>query len=150
MRERWHAEKAGKWECFWKDEPHDPSAPYLLTECVEISKEERRKLELDVVEEESIKLVLDGRHLVTLLALPRELRELAVGFLICEGVLKGFGYIRSIYIQEDISYFAKALLNPANLNCGQRSEAQAALASSHHGMGLNLYVQAFGWKKKCF
>ncbi len=96
MKDNWHAEKAGKWESFWKDEAHDPSAPYLLTECVEIFGEERKELELDVVVEESIKLILDGRHLVTLLALPRELRELAAGFLVCEGVLKGIGDIHSI------------------------------------------------------
>jgi len=67
---------------------HDPSSPYILTKYVEISADVRKELELDVVEEESIKITLDGRHLVTILALPRELRELAAGFLICEGVLK--------------------------------------------------------------
>jgi FdhD protein len=101
MRESWHAEKGGRWTSYWKDEVHDPSAPYLLTDCVEICGEERKELELDVVVEESIKLMLDGRHLVTLLALPRELRELAAGFLVCEGVLMGIGDIRSIYVQED-------------------------------------------------
>jgi formate dehydrogenase assembly factor FdhD len=55
-----------------------------LTKCVEIS-DVRKELELDVVEEESIKITLDGRHLVTILALPRELRELAAGFLYMRG-----------------------------------------------------------------
>ena len=59
MKDNWHAERAGKWESYWKDEMHDPSAPYLLTRCVEISEEERKELELDVVEEESIKIMLD-------------------------------------------------------------------------------------------
>ncbi len=68
---------------------------------MEISADVRKELELDVVEEESIKIMLDGRHLVTLLALPGELRELAAGFLICEGVLKGIRDIRSIHVQED-------------------------------------------------
>ena len=85
MKDNWHAEKAGKWTSYWKDEAHDPSAPYLLTKCVEIAGEDRKEIELDVVEEESIKIMLDGRHIVTLLALPGELRELAAGFLICEG-----------------------------------------------------------------
>jgi hypothetical protein len=83
MKESWHAQKAGKWKSYWKDEVHDPSAPYILTKCVEFSADVRKELELDVVEEESIKIMLDGRHLVTLPALPRELRELAAGFLIC-------------------------------------------------------------------
>ncbi len=101
MRKNWHAKRAGKWTSYWEDEEHDPSAPYFLTKCMEISGEERKELELDVVSEESIKLVLDGRHLVTLLALPRELRELAAGFLVCEGVLKGIGDIHSMHVQED-------------------------------------------------
>jgi FdhD protein len=90
---------------------HDPSAPYLLTKCVEISADVRKELELDVVEEESIKITLDGRHLVTLLALPRELRELAAGFLICEGVLKKIEDIRSISVQEDTVFCQSSLDN---------------------------------------
>jgi FdhD protein len=111
MKDNWHAEKAGKWTSYWKDEAHDPSAPYILTKCMEISEENRKEIELDVVEEESIKIMLDGRHLVTLLALPRELRELAAGFLICEGVLKGIGDIRSISVQEDTVFCQSSLDN---------------------------------------
>ncbi|HEY9247469.1 MAG TPA: formate dehydrogenase accessory sulfurtransferase FdhD [Candidatus Methanoperedens sp.] len=102
MKENWHEEKIGEWTSYWKKEVHDPSAPYLLMKCVEIAGKERKELELDVVDEESIKIMLDGRHLVTLLALPRELRELAAGFLICEGVIKGTGDIRSINVHEDV------------------------------------------------
>jgi FdhD protein len=101
MKDNWHAKKGDKWTSYWKDEEHDPSAPYILTKCVEISGVDRKELELDVVEEENITIMLDGRHIVTLFALPRELRELAVGFLICEGVLKRREDIRSIYVQED-------------------------------------------------
>ncbi len=100
MKENWHAEKADTWTGYWKNEAHDPSAPYISTKCVEISEDCRKEAEVDVVEEESIKIMLDGTHLVTLLALPRELRELAAGFLICEGVLKGIKDIRSINVQE--------------------------------------------------
>jgi len=111
MKENWHAEKAGKWTSYWKDEAHDPSAPYILTKCVEVSGENRNELELDVVEEESIKIMLDGRHLVTLLALPGELRELAAGFLICEGVLKRIEEIHSISVQEDTVFCQSSLDN---------------------------------------
>ncbi|VVB52398.1 Protein FdhD [uncultured archaeon] len=111
MIQDWHVEKAGKWESFWKDEAHDPSAPYLLTKCIEISGQKRSELELDIVTEESIKIMLDGRHIVTLLALPRELRELAVGFLVCEGVLKGIEDIHSISVQEDTVYCESTLDN---------------------------------------
>ncbi|MCZ7383951.1 MAG: formate dehydrogenase accessory sulfurtransferase FdhD [Candidatus Methanoperedens sp.] len=135
MRESWHAEKGGKWTSYWKDEAHDPSAPYILTKCVEISGEERKELELDVVEEESIKIMLDGRHLVTLLALPRELRELAVGFLICEGVLKGIGDIRSIRVQED-TVFCESTLDNSELELWTevRSSGCIGIKSSWEGI----------------
>jgi FdhD protein len=135
MKESWHAERAGKWESFWKDEAHDPSAPYFLTKCVEISGEERKELELDVVEEESIKLMLDGRHLVTLLALPRELHKLAVGFLICEGVLKGIGDIRSISVQEDTVFCESTIdKNELELWTEVRSSGCIGIKSSWEGI----------------
>ena len=135
MKDNWHAEKTGKWTSFWKDEAHDPSAPYFLTKCIEISGEYRKELELDVVEEESIKIMLDGRHLVTLLALPRELRELAVGFLICEGVLKGIGDIRSISVQED-TVFCQSSLDNSELELWTevRSSGSIGIKSSWEGI----------------
>ncbi len=135
MRESWHAEKTGKWESYWKDEAHDPSAPYLLTDCLEISGEERKDLELDVVVEESIKLMLDWRHLVTLLAVPRELRELAAGFLICEGVLRGIGDIRSIHVQED-TVFCETTIDAGELELWKevRSSGCIGIKSSWEGI----------------
>ncbi|MCE8423720.1 MAG: formate dehydrogenase accessory sulfurtransferase FdhD [Candidatus Methanoperedens sp.] len=135
MKESWHAEKAGKWTSYWKDEVHDPCAPYILTKCVEISADVRKKLELDVVEEESIKIMLDGRHLVTLLALPGELRELAAGFLICEGVLKGIGDIRSISVQDD-TVFCQSSLDDSELELWTevRSSGCIGIKSSWEGI----------------
>jgi FdhD protein len=135
MKENWHAEKAGKWTSYWKDEAHDPSAPYFLTRCVEISGEERKELELDVVSEESIKLVLDRRHLVTLLALPRELRELAAGFLVCEGVLKKIEDIRSISVQED-TVFCESTMDKSELELWTevRSSGCIGIKSSWEGI----------------
>lgn len=135
MKENWHAERAGKWESYWKDEMRDPSAPYLLTKCVEISGEERKELELDVVEEESINIMLDGRHLVTLLALPGELRELAAGFLVCEGVLKRIGDIRSINVQED-TVFCESTIDAGELELWKevRSSGCIGIKSSWDGI----------------
>lgn len=135
MKENWHAEKAGKWTSYWKDEAHDPSAPYFLTRCMEISGEERKELELDVVEEESIKLVLDGRHLVTLLALPGELRELAAGFLICEGVLKRIGDIRSMLVEKD-TVFCESTIDTNELELWKevRSSGCIGIKSSLEGI----------------
>lgn len=135
MKENWHAEKAGKWTSYWKDETHDPSAPHVLTKCIEISGENRNELELDVVEEESIKIMLNGRHLVTLLALPRELRELAAGFLVCEGVLKGIGDIRSMHVQED-TVFCESTMDDGELELWKevRSSGCIGIKSSWEGI----------------
>lgn len=128
-------EKTGKWTSYWKDEARDPSAPYLSTKGIEISADVRKELELDVVEEESIKIMLDGRHLVTLLALPGELRELAVGFLICEGVLKGIGDIHSINVRE-YTVFCESTLNTGELELWKevRSSGCIGIKSSWDGI----------------
>ena len=135
MRESWHAEKAGKRTSYWKDEVHDPSAPYILTKCVEISGVDRKELELDVVEEESIKIMLDRRHIVTLFTLPGELRELAAGFLICEGVLKGREDIHSISVQED-TVFCESTLDNSELELWMeiRSSGCIGIKSSWEGI----------------
>lgn len=135
MKENWHAEKAGKWKSYWKDEAHDPSAPYIVKKCVEISADVRKEIELDVVEEESIKIMLDGRHLVTLLALPGELRELSVGFLICEGVLKKIEDIRSISVQDD-TVFCESTLDKSELELWTevRSSGCIGIKSSWEGI----------------
>ncbi len=135
MRQNWHAMRTGKWTSYWKNEAHDPSAPYILTDCVEISREERKEIELDVVEEESIKIILDGRHLVTLLALPRELRELAAGFLICEGVINGTGDIHSISVQGDTVFCRSSLdINELELWTEVRSSGCIGIKSSWEGI----------------
>ena len=135
MKDNWHAEKADKWKSYWKDEVHDPSSPYILTKCIEISGADRKEIELDVVEEESIQIMLDGRHLVTLLALPRELCELAAGFLICEGVLKRIEDIRSISVQDD-TVFCESTLDKSDLELWTevRSSGCIGIKSSWEGI----------------
>lgn len=135
MKENWHAEKADNWTGYWKDETHDPSEPYISTKCVEISEDCRKEAEVDVVEEESIKIMLDGTHLVTLLALPRELHELAAGFLICEGVLKGIKDIRSINVQE-YTVFCESTLDTSEFELWKevRSSGCIGIKSSWEGI----------------
>jgi FdhD protein len=147
MKDNWHAEKAGKWTSYWKDEVHDPSAPYILTKCVEISADVRKELELDVVEEESIKIMLDGRHLVTLLALPRELRELAAGFLVCEGVLKGIGDIRSISVQED-TVFCQSSLDNSELELWTEVRSSGCIGIKSSWEGIEPVTSSVRMKKE--
>ena len=147
MKDNWHAERAGKWESYWKDEVHDPSAPYILTKCVEISGEERKELELDVVDEESIKIMLDGRHLVTLLALPGELRELAAGFLVCEGVLKRIGDIRSINVQED-TVFCESTIDAGELELWKEVRSSGCIGIKSSWDGIDPITSSVRMKKE--
>ncbi|HEX7576031.1 MAG TPA: formate dehydrogenase accessory sulfurtransferase FdhD [Candidatus Methanoperedens sp.] len=147
MKDNWHAEKAGKWTSYWKDEARDHSAPYILTKCMEISEENRKEIELDVVEEESIKIMLDGRHLVTLLALPRELRKLAAGFLICEGVLKGIEEIRSISVQED-TVFCQSTLDNSELELWTEVRSSGCIGIKSSWEGIEPITSSVRMKKE--
>lgn len=101
MGEDWHANRTAEWVSYWRKEPHDPSAPYLPTQCLEYSDHGASELEVDVVLEQSIGLVLNGHPIATLLALPRELTELGVGFLLCEGLLDNVEELHSISVKDN-------------------------------------------------
>jgi FdhD protein len=87
MKENWHAERIEKSEEFWRGERLDPAAAFMTARCVEISGSERRHQEVDVAIEERIEIVLDGTVVAKLFCLPSELEELAVGHLVCEGLI---------------------------------------------------------------
>jgi len=87
MREDWHAERIERSEEFWRSERLDPASAFMTARCVEISDSEKRRLEVDVAIEESIEIVLDGTVVADLFCLPSELEELAVGHLVCEGLI---------------------------------------------------------------
>jgi FdhD protein len=147
MKDNWHVEKAGKWTSYWKDEVHDPSAPYHPIKCMEISGENRKELELDVVEEKSIKIMLDGRHLVTLPALPGELRELAAGFLICEGLLKRIEDIRSISVQED-TVFCESTMDKSELELWTEVRSSGCTGIKSSWEGIEPFTSSVRMKKE--
>jgi FdhD protein len=89
MKESWHAERIVESEEFWQEERLDPAAAFQTTRCIEISGSGRRKQKVDVAIEERIKIVIDGTAVAELFCLPSELEELAVGFLVCEGLVEG-------------------------------------------------------------
>ncbi|KQC16297.1 MAG: formate dehydrogenase accessory sulfurtransferase FdhD [Methanothrix sp.] len=96
MKESWHADRIEEPEEFWQEERLDPSAAFQATGCIEISGKGRRKLKVDVAVEERIKIVIDGTAVAELFCLPSELEELAVGFLVCEGLVEGPADIVSV------------------------------------------------------
>jgi FdhD protein len=54
----------------------------------------------EVASEFPVRLVLNGEQLVTLLCTPTELEELAVGFLLSEGILRGHSSIKKMEVDE--------------------------------------------------
>jgi FdhD protein len=58
--------------------------------------EENRK----VIQETSLKIVVNGSELVSMLCTNKDLEELAMGFLFNEGVISGFADIADIYVNE--------------------------------------------------
>jgi len=103
MKESWHADRAGRWVSYWRAEAHDPSAPYISTRCTELSGTARSEIDVDIALEQEIALVLNGTHIATLSALPVELPELAVGFLLCEGVVEKLADLHSVQIRHDMA-----------------------------------------------
>ncbi|TDA30393.1 MAG: sulfurtransferase FdhD, partial [Hadesarchaea archaeon] len=56
---------------------------------IDLSKGERKEVEEEVAEDRPIRLFLNGKPLLTLYATPSHLRELALGYLLGEGFLRG-------------------------------------------------------------
>ena len=77
------------------DEGIVPSSLYTTIACTEISGDQRKKIEADVIIEEVFDLFINDVHLTTFYASPRELEELAVGFMVCEGFI-GRGDLQNI------------------------------------------------------
>ncbi|HII07483.1 MAG TPA: hypothetical protein HA349_09280 [Methanotrichaceae archaeon] len=96
MREDWHAERIGRSEEFWRSEQLDSAAAFQTARCIEISSIERRSLKVDVAIEERIAVILDGITVLDLFCLPSQLEELAVGHLVCEGLIDGFDDLVSV------------------------------------------------------
>ncbi|MDP3013893.1 MAG: formate dehydrogenase accessory sulfurtransferase FdhD [Candidatus Subteraquimicrobiales bacterium] len=58
------------------------------------------KVSLKAPEEKSITLILNGEELVTLMATPVNLKELAIGFLYAEGFIEGITSLKNILTNE--------------------------------------------------
>jgi FdhD protein len=96
LRESWHASRIEEPKSYWKEEQLEPDRTFLSRKCLEISGEKRRELEVDVAVEEVVNIVLNGGCVTALPALPAQLKEMAVGFLIGEGMVESFKDIVSV------------------------------------------------------
>jgi FdhD protein len=96
MRESWHADKIKEPKTYWKEELLDPQPTIRTRRCLELSQSGRMEIDVDVAVEEIIDVILNRNCVTSLPALPDHLKELAVGFLIGEGIVQSFQDIASI------------------------------------------------------
>lgn len=96
MRESWHASRVTEPKTNWKNEQMDPHPIFRSRRCLEISGQKRDEIEVDVAVEEVVNIVLNGGCITAIPALPDQLKEMAVGFLIGEGIVGSFQEITSV------------------------------------------------------
>lgn len=100
MSDNWYSERNQKTDVFWKDEKSVSSPLYVSMQCLEVTNEHIKKIDVDVIVEERVDLFVNNVHITTFFASPKELKELAVGFLVCEGFIEANTIIESIVIEN--------------------------------------------------
>jgi len=98
----WHVNRddAG-WKDYWRSESPDTSSFYTSVQCIGIIGDGRAQIDVDVSIEQSFKFNVNGVHITTFLTSPRELEELAAGFLLCEGFVDSPDEIICIELHDD-------------------------------------------------
>ncbi|MGA9098699.1 MAG: formate dehydrogenase accessory sulfurtransferase FdhD [Methanotrichaceae archaeon] len=96
MRESWHVKRITEPETNWKEEQLNPHPTFRSRSCLEISGPKRSEIEVDVAVEEVVNIILNGSCITAIPALPDQLKEMAVGFLVGEGIVESFQDIVSV------------------------------------------------------
>mgnify|MGYP003836145271 CR=1 FL=1 len=99
MSENWYSERNRKMEVFRKDEGNIFSPFYVPLKCLEITENNKQHINVDVIIEERFDLFVNNVHITTFFASPQELKELALGFLVCEGFIEPDTKVDSIRIE---------------------------------------------------
>ena len=108
MRENQHANSSsGKGGLGKRDEGFVPPSLYTTIACTEISDGQRKRIDADVIIEEVFDLFINDVHLTTFYASPRELEELAVGFMVCEGFIG----------RDDVQNILSINIGPKRIDC---------------------------------
>ncbi len=96
LRESWHISRIEEPKSYWKEEQLKADPTFRSRRCLEISGPERHEMEVDVAVEEITNIILNKSCVTALPALPTQLKEMAVGFLIGEGMVESFQDITSV------------------------------------------------------
>ena len=105
MENDWHVKRDAGWQNYWKSgntsDVSTDTAFYTSVQCIEITDDGRKQINVDVAIEKSFKLNVNSTHITTFFTSPRELKELAAGFLLCEGFVTSLDDITSMEIGDD-------------------------------------------------
>jgi FdhD protein len=88
LRESWHADRIKEPKTTWKDERPRSNITFRPLKCLEVCGDRRREVEVDVAVDETVKIYLNGECVAALAVLPVQLKEMAVGFLVGEGLVQ--------------------------------------------------------------
>ncbi|MEM2204823.1 MAG: hypothetical protein DSO02_01410 [Hadesarchaea archaeon] len=83
---------------------------------IDLSKGERKEVEEEVAEDRPIRLFLNGKPLLTLYATPSHLRELALGYLLGEGFLRGREEVEGVWEEGTEVHVRLKALHPPDPN----------------------------------
>lgn len=100
MSENPHLKGDRKTEVFREDEENNSSPFYVPLKCLEITENNKQHIDVDVIIEERFDLFVNNVHITTFFVNPNELRELALGFLVCEGFIEPNIKIHEITIKD--------------------------------------------------
>ncbi len=114
MNGNWHSERNRRKKVFRKVEEDVSSPFYVPIECLEITENSKQHITVDVIIEEKFELFVNNVHVTTFFASPCELKELALGFLVCEGFIEPYSRVDPIKIKEK-SIFCEIEINTPEL-----------------------------------
>jgi FdhD protein len=90
----------------------------------------------DIAIEYPLTIMLDGEEFATMVCTPSELKELVVGFLASEGIIRVYRDIESIQIDEEVGY---AYVNLVNKHTIQKDFHSKRFIGSCCGKGRQFY-----------
>jgi len=129
-RDSWHAKRIEEPDVRWKEEQLIPAPAFRARRCLEVSEAGRREVEVDVAVEESVAIILNGDRVTDLPALPGQIKEMAVGFLIAEGFVGGLEDIVSIKEENGSVICRIGNVQPASWKRGQPGSAASSAVLS--------------------
>ncbi|MBN2110497.1 MAG: formate dehydrogenase accessory sulfurtransferase FdhD [Methanosarcinaceae archaeon] len=100
MSEKRHSESKREDKTLQKGEEDIFSPFYVPLTCFKITENDKQHIDVDVIIEKRLDLFVNNVHITTFFASPHELKELAIGFLVCEGFIEPDTKVDHVRVEE--------------------------------------------------